>query len=163
MVYNCVAANCTNVSSDSVSLFAFPKDLKLRLAWTRQVQRTRAYWNGPTQSSRLCSEHFDSDQFDSKPDLCSQFNISYRHKFVLKKDAVPSIFHRHSAVPQSSPRPSSASTTATRPVDVPVTSVSASPGASGCDAPRKRSSSTTSTSSCDPDVGTSQTSVTVSC
>lgn len=67
---------------------------------------------------------------------------------------MPSIFHRH-PVPQSSQSSASSSTT-TRPLDVPVTPVSASPGASGCDGRlRKRSSSTTS--SCDPAVGTSVT------
>ena len=44
MQNRCVAAGCGNISSDSVSLFRFPKDPNLCSVWTRQVERTRVDW-----------------------------------------------------------------------------------------------------------------------
>lgn len=95
MPYNCVAANCTNVSSESVTLFAFPKDAGLRAAWVRQVRRTRDCWSGPSEHSRLCSDHFELDQFEVTPSLYRDFGIQYRRKLVLKPGAIPSKFPRH--------------------------------------------------------------------
>ena len=67
----CVAAGCSNKHSDGVSLFLFPADENLRRQWTKQVQRTRACWKGPTENSCLCSNHafyrglFRSELFNS--------------------------------------------------------------------------------------------------
>uniref|UniRef100_A0A3P9HYJ5 THAP-type domain-containing protein n=1 Tax=Oryzias latipes TaxID=8090 RepID=A0A3P9HYJ5_ORYLA len=58
MPSRCVAAGCSNTSSESVSVYKFPKQETLLKQWTKQVQRTRANWV-PTASSTLCSEHFE--------------------------------------------------------------------------------------------------------
>ena len=61
----CVAANCSNKKSPTVSLFNFLKDPELSRKWIINIQRTRAEWKGPTQNSVLCSEHFDSSCFEA--------------------------------------------------------------------------------------------------
>uniref|UniRef100_A0A8C7V2U9 THAP-type domain-containing protein n=1 Tax=Oryzias sinensis TaxID=183150 RepID=A0A8C7V2U9_9TELE len=60
MPSRCVAAGCSNTSSESVSVYKFPKQETLLKQWTKQVQRTRANWV-PTASSTLCSGHFEAD------------------------------------------------------------------------------------------------------
>uniref|UniRef100_A0A3P9H770 THAP domain-containing protein 1 n=1 Tax=Oryzias latipes TaxID=8090 RepID=A0A3P9H770_ORYLA len=66
MPSRCVAAGCSNTSSESVSVYKFPKQETLMKQWTKQVQRTRANWV-PTASSTLCSEHFEADCFEEAP------------------------------------------------------------------------------------------------
>ena len=89
---SCVAANCSNKKSDTISLFNFPKDPELRQKWIKNVQRTRAEWKGPTQNSVLCSEHFKSSCFEASYDLAAKMGLQKRRK--LKPDAVPTIFKR---------------------------------------------------------------------
>uniref|UniRef100_A0A3P9ID33 THAP-type domain-containing protein n=1 Tax=Oryzias latipes TaxID=8090 RepID=A0A3P9ID33_ORYLA len=74
MPSRCVAAGCSNTSSESVSLYKFPKQETLLKQWTKQVQRTRANWV-PTASSTLCSEHFEAD-FQEK----ASFRILYKFR-----------------------------------------------------------------------------------
>ena len=76
MVKNCVAANCSNKKSPTVSLFNFPKDPELRQKWIKNVQRTRAEWKGPTPNSVLCSEHFESSCFEPCYDLAAKVGIA---------------------------------------------------------------------------------------
>ena len=70
----CVAAGFGNMSSESVSLFRFPKDPHLCGVWTRQVQRTRANWK--PSASVLCSEHCSVDCFDDIPALKASLRFS---------------------------------------------------------------------------------------
>uniref|UniRef100_A0A3P9JE79 THAP-type domain-containing protein n=1 Tax=Oryzias latipes TaxID=8090 RepID=A0A3P9JE79_ORYLA len=81
MPSRCVAAECSNTSSESVSVYKFPKQETLLKQWTKQVQRTRANWV-PTASSTLCSEHFEADYM----------GMHVRYKKVLKPNAIPTIF-----------------------------------------------------------------------
>uniref|UniRef100_A0A3P9ILG5 THAP-type domain-containing protein n=1 Tax=Oryzias latipes TaxID=8090 RepID=A0A3P9ILG5_ORYLA len=83
MPSRCVAAGCSNTSSESVSVYKFPKQETLLKQWTKQVQRTRANWV-PTASSTLCREHFEADCFEETP----------QYKKVLKPNAIPTIFKR---------------------------------------------------------------------
>ena len=53
MVKRCVTAGCSNTNCDGVSLFQFSQDPALRMQWTREVQRTRANWQGPSDYSVL--------------------------------------------------------------------------------------------------------------
>ena len=55
-----VAANGSDTYGYGVSLFKFPKDRVLRQKWIRNVQKTRANWDGPSEHSVLCSQHFES-------------------------------------------------------------------------------------------------------
>ena len=92
MVKRCVAAGCSNTHSDGVSLFHFPRDPLLRLQWTRQVQRTRDGWKGPSDYSVVCSEHFTSDCFEEDSAIAAKFGIEKRRR--LKPNAVPTVFLR---------------------------------------------------------------------
>ena len=68
----------------------FPKDKTKRKIWTEKVRR--ANWN-PSEYSRLCSDHFDSNSFVVPPQMA--LSIGYDLKLVrLKSDAVPTIFQR---------------------------------------------------------------------
>ena len=92
MVKNCVAANCSNTYGHGVSLFKFPKDRALRQKWIRNVQKTRANWDGPSEHSVLCSQHFESSCFEVDSELAAQMGIQKRRR--LKPDAVPTVFDR---------------------------------------------------------------------
>ena len=83
MPNRCVAAGCGNMSSDSVSLFRFPKDPHLCGVWTRQVQRTRVNWK---PASVLCSEHFSVDCYDDIPALKASLGFAVQRKRVLEVD-----------------------------------------------------------------------------
>uniref|UniRef100_A0A3P9JNS6 THAP-type domain-containing protein n=1 Tax=Oryzias latipes TaxID=8090 RepID=A0A3P9JNS6_ORYLA len=74
MPSRCVAAGCSNTSSESVSVYKFPKQETLLKQWTKQVQRTRANWV-PTASSTLCSEHFEADCFEKTPQLMKDMGM----------------------------------------------------------------------------------------
>jgi hypothetical protein len=92
MVKNCVAANCSNTYGHGVSLFKFPKDRALRQKWIKNVQKTRANWDGPSEHSVLCSQHFESSCFEVDSALAAQMGIQKRKR--LKPDAVPTVFDR---------------------------------------------------------------------
>ena len=97
MVKHCVATGCSN--KDGVSLYTFPRDPPLRKQWTKGgVQRTRANWQGPSNNSVLCSEHFTSDCFEVDTAIAASFGIEKRRR--LKPNAVLTVFHRH--LPHSS-------------------------------------------------------------
>uniref|UniRef100_A0A3P9H2T7 THAP-type domain-containing protein n=1 Tax=Oryzias latipes TaxID=8090 RepID=A0A3P9H2T7_ORYLA len=81
MPSRCVAAGCSNTSSESVSVYKFPKQETLLKQWTKQVQRTRANWV-PTASSTLCSEHFEADCFEETPRLMKDMGM---HRFTHLK------------------------------------------------------------------------------
>ena len=72
MVYKCVAAGCSNSTSDKVTIFKFPSDPVLRSKWEKQVQRTCADWKA-TKHSHLCSEHFTDDSFEVEPKLATSY------------------------------------------------------------------------------------------
>nr|XP_057941933.1 peroxynitrite isomerase THAP4-like isoform X2 [Doryrhamphus excisus] len=91
MPERCVAGFCSNTRADGVSLFTFPKDPIRRSKWTRQVQRTRAKWM-PSNSSVLCSAHFEDTCFDASPQLKESLGLGVYWRRVLLPSAVPTIF-----------------------------------------------------------------------
>ena len=94
MPKRCVAANCSNVPSKSVRLYRFPREEALKKQWTRQVQRKRAEWTGPTAYSFICSEHFADDCFDTSCDVREQLGYGAKNSRNLLPNAVPTIFRR---------------------------------------------------------------------
>ena len=92
MVKRCVAAARPKTYADNVK---FPRDHVLKRQWTKQVQRTRAKWSGPSEHSVLCSDHFTPECFEIDSLLAPSMGLEKRRK--LKPDAVPSIFKRHTA------------------------------------------------------------------
>ena len=101
MVKRCVAAGCSNTYSSGVSLFYFPKDQAKRLLWTRQVQRTRAEWKGPSEHSVLCSDHFTDDCFEPAAAIASSLGLAQPRR-RLKADAVPTVFVRRASASDDS-------------------------------------------------------------
>ena len=95
MVKRCVATACSKMYADNVSLCKFPRDNVIKWQWTKQVQRTRAKWSGPSEHSVLCSDHFTPECFEIDTLLAPSMGLEKRRK--LKPDAVPSIFKRHTA------------------------------------------------------------------
>lgn len=94
MPKRCVAANCSNITTDSIRLFRFPKEESLRRQWTAQVKRTRADWSGPTVYTFLCSEHFTPDCFCKIASVRESLGFGAKNSRNLNPDAVPTIFHR---------------------------------------------------------------------
>ena len=75
-----------------MSLFKFPKDRVLSQKWIRNVQKTRANWDGPSEHSVLCSQHCDSSCFEVDSELAAQMGIQKCRR--LKPDVVPTVFDR---------------------------------------------------------------------
>ena len=75
MVKRCVAAGCSNTNSDGVSLFQFPQDLAFCAQWTKGVQTTQTDWQGPSDYSILCSNHFTNDCFEEDTIITTRFGI----------------------------------------------------------------------------------------
>ena len=92
MVRTCVAAGCNNTGRDGISFFKFPSDVRRRQEWTRQVQRTRDNWSGPTKYSFLCATHFISDCFEPNFAIAASMGLTVRRQ--LKPDAIPTVFER---------------------------------------------------------------------
>ncbi len=110
MVKKCVAYGCSNVASpeNGISLHKFPKIVDCRKIWNRNVAATRADWSEASDHSVLCSKHFTEDQFDIKPRLCTEFEITVQHERVLKVDAIPTIFYKRTLPPCSTKRSAAA-------------------------------------------------------
>eukprot|EP00094_Tigriopus_californicus_P013209 TCALIF_12775-PA protein Name:"Similar to T Transposable element P transposase (Drosophila melanogaster)" AED:0.19 eAED:0.30 QI:0/-1/0/1/-1/1/1/0/813 len=95
----------STVRGYGVSLFAFPKDAKLRQKWVQLMRRDQ--WQ-PTRFSKLCAHHFAHDQFLPLHDL-KETNLpalpwkACRPK--LKPGAVPTLFFFR-GLPQSLNQPS---------------------------------------------------------
>ena len=86
----CIVWGCSNTNKNGVSLFQFPKEMKLRKVWTTQVKKTRAKWKGPTANSAVCSEHFTADCFDITSATAEKLDIKMKQR--LRAEAVPTIF-----------------------------------------------------------------------
>ena len=108
MVKSCVAAGCSKTSSDGDSFFKFPSDPVLRQRWTKQVQRTRACWNGPSPHSVLFINHCSEDCFEPDSAIAASMGLTKRRR--LKQDAIPTIFDK----PVQHSRTSSASGSSSR-------------------------------------------------
>ena len=87
MPARCIVAGCSNKTKDGVSLHVFPKDENLRRIWTSKVKLTRGNWKGPSDTSVICSAHFEDSDFDHG--LYSLFSLKKLRR--LKPDAVPII------------------------------------------------------------------------
>ena len=98
-----VAANCTNRSDKhrDVTFHSFPNkgkdeaELKRYDEWVKQVQKTRAEWNGPaSQYAYVCSDHFTPDCYEIRPVMMKEMGFSVSTVRKLKPSAVPTLFSR---------------------------------------------------------------------
>ena len=94
MPNRCVAGCCSNVPdpSQNIGLHKFPEDndleKKRRRLWVTFVQTKRAKWS-PTANSRLCSQQFQTEDFESP--FVTIPGTDFVSRSVLRKGAVPSI------------------------------------------------------------------------
>jgi len=100
MSKRCVAYDCNNIPSENISCFLFPQEPTLRAAWTKQVQRTRDDWTGPTKNSVLCSEHFTKDCIEIATEYAAKY-AGQKKRRRLVKGAIPTIFKKKSDTPSS--------------------------------------------------------------
>nr|XP_014271092.1 THAP domain-containing protein 2 isoform X3 [Halyomorpha halys] len=80
MVTSCSACTSRHKKNCGVSFYSFPQDPELRKKWITAMGREDFV---PSSSSRLCSKHFTTDQYQIRP------NCNYE---LLKPDAVPTVF-----------------------------------------------------------------------
>ncbi len=92
MVWRCVAAGCSKTHKDGVSLFLFPKEPTLRKKWAAQVRRTRDKWE-PTDSSVVCSKHFEDHCFEQDNKIALAMGLNKR-KPRLMPNALPTLFEK---------------------------------------------------------------------
>lgn len=95
MASTCAVATCKNNYKNSkargITLHRFPKELNVQRAWVHLCKRKDSF---NVQKAVLCSEHFDSNDYER--DLQAELlNISSKKR--LKKTAIP-----HLNIPQSS-------------------------------------------------------------
>jgi hypothetical protein len=93
----CVAFGCNSRSGrDKVNFFSFPKDTKLRKVWCSRiglascVNKFKVF--SPNKNSRLCSLHFEENQFRYSSTFLESIGYKGSFKRILKTDAVPTIF-----------------------------------------------------------------------
>ena len=87
MVY-CVAYNCNSRSDHGLGMLTFPKDKHRRKIWVQKVKRQNFV---PLEHSRLCSRHFDFEQFVIDPRIASSVKFTPKQR-RLKPYAIPTIF-----------------------------------------------------------------------
>lgn len=89
MPNRCVVAGCSNRSDPEkgISLHTFPKDPHLRMVWASRVKLTRSFWNGPTNNSVICSDHFAEGDFVPTSGLYAGFGLAMKPS--LAPGAVP--------------------------------------------------------------------------
>ena len=94
MPNRCVAGGCSNIPdpANNIGLHKFPEDndvgKKRRRMWVAFVRTKRAKWS-PTANSRLCSQHFRADDFESP--FITIPGSAFASRAVLKNNAVPTI------------------------------------------------------------------------
>ena len=88
MPTRCIVAGCSNTTKEGVSLHKIPKDEHMRKVWTSRVKLTRAKWDGPSESSVICSDHFNDSDFEDEG-FWSEFGMKKLKR--LKPNAIPKI------------------------------------------------------------------------
>ena len=82
MVTCCCVPGCSKRSSGH----KFPKDKSLWKQWLHAIRRAKFK---PSEFSRICSDHFKSEDFDEQPWTSREAGVTRR---FLKKGVVPSVF-----------------------------------------------------------------------
>jgi hypothetical protein len=105
----CAAFGCTSRNTKhekGVGFFSFPKDAVRCRKWTGQLNRAHYVVN---VNSRLCSKHFEKEQFVGRCVLAESVGFTGKFNQRLKPDAVPTIFYRSGQMSPRKPRSSAAS------------------------------------------------------
>ena len=85
--------------------FQFPKDEKLKKLWIEKRKRgkTTTQQFAPSVYYKLCSKHFEDNQFKISPSLASNIGYECNFRLRLKDDAVPTIFETSSTLAEKRP------------------------------------------------------------
>lgn len=86
----CAAFGCSSKAKagSGVSFFSFHKDPRICRIWMTRISRKNCRLS---QHPKLCSKHFDPDQYERDPAKLAQYGY---HKALprLKQNAVPTVF-----------------------------------------------------------------------
>ena len=94
----CAAFGCYSRSGrDKVGFFAFPSDKTFRNTWIERIGRGSNFGSKnnayvPNNNSRLCSKHFDENQFSMSDSFLQRIGFEGKFKRQLKPDALPTLF-----------------------------------------------------------------------
>lgn len=91
----CAAYGCNSRSGvDKVSFFKFPEEPKRRRLWIDRLNRGDSVSQkfAPSCHHKLCSKHFEDDQFVVSPSFAEKIGFGAKFLLRLKEDSVPSIF-----------------------------------------------------------------------
>ena len=107
MPSSCAVCSCLPIPS-RLTLYNLPKDKERHQTWIDFIKTARRQKKGldeddasiqPPQSARVCSAHFDKEDFTN----FSQFKMGLSKKLLLKQGACPSIYqHDHGDTNSSS-------------------------------------------------------------
>ncbi|XP_077569235.1 uncharacterized protein LOC144194207 isoform X5 [Stigmatopora nigra] len=89
MPMRCIVAGCGKTNKQGVSLHTFPKDKNMKRIWTAKVKLNRAHWEGPSDTSVICSAHFEASDFEDSEALWAEFGLKKKKR--LKANAIPNI------------------------------------------------------------------------
>ena len=87
MVHRCVVYGCSNQATQFIALHGFPKDPSLLRLWEKFVNRTRV-WTKSSSSSKICSAHFQQDDFENY----IKVSLGGAKSLKLKAGAIPTIY-----------------------------------------------------------------------
>jgi hypothetical protein len=92
MPTRCVVGGCSNTKETAeVSLHWFPKDKKTLRGWNQFLSFTRKDWKGPSDTSVVCSAHFQPNDFTNY--LRWKMGYADRLTFINKGvGIIPSVF-----------------------------------------------------------------------
>ena len=97
-----MAALCSNTAGKGISMLCWPSDPSIARLWTQFVKQKRQ-WEGPTQHSALCSNHFTAESFD--PHYDHLISMGFGRVRKLLPTAVPTIWQDPSMdIPTKKPR-----------------------------------------------------------
>jgi len=85
-VYNCQFTSSGNLKR---TFYTFPKQDEVLQKWIMFVRKSLLNWTPLLKRVYLCSSHFNQEDFVNY----DQFINGYAKLLLLKKDAIPSVYH----------------------------------------------------------------------
>ncbi|KAJ8317341.1 hypothetical protein KUTeg_005245 [Tegillarca granosa] len=96
MVKHCVISSCLRTRKSGVALHKFPDDNRSKQAWIDFVRIQNPNWDGPTEVSYICSNHFSEDSYGSNYILKEETGLPCRRR--LKEGAIPTMIKKEESL-----------------------------------------------------------------